>query len=166
MSTERPEFRPLQAAAPRPVWPFALLGAAVVAAVLFVARREPATAEVRPVALGNLASKIEPKEIASALALPGAPEAAKPAESPNVLGGATRGPGMVARSELEREQARSKGAQKQAAGYRKQADELQQRLNEARAQLAALQKARTPPPPSDQEQILQTLAPVLRASSN
>lgn len=192
MSTERPEFRPLQAASARSAWPFALLGAVAVAALLWVARRDAGPVGQHPVALGNLASKIDPREVAGALGLPaGAAPASgqvqapgqaqvqaqeardakpsRPAESPNLLGGtaaAARGPSMVARSELEREVARSKGAQKQAASYRKQVDELQQRLNEARGQMAAMQKARTPPPPSDQEQILQTLAPVLRASSN
>lgn len=165
MSTERSEFRPVPVAAARPLWPFALLGAVVVAAVIWVARHEAAPAAERPVALGNLAPKIDAaRETAAALALPAAAPEVKP--SPNVLGGAAHGIAMVPRSDLEREQARSKGVQQQAANYRKQVDELQQRLSDARGQLAALQKARTPPPPSDQEQILQTLAPVLRASSN
>ena len=90
----------------------------------------------------------------------------KPPEGPNVLGSAVAAAGklaMVAKTELDRELARTKGAQKQAAAYRKQIDDLQKQLTEARARIAALQQAQKPPPPSDQEQILQMLAPVLRA---
>ena len=72
---------------------------------------------------------------------------------------------MVARAELDRELARTKSAQAQSAAYRKQIDDLQKQLGAARAQIAAMQTAQKPPPPSDQEQILQTLAPVLRAGN-
>ena len=71
-----------------------------------------------------------------------------------------------ARGEGDREIARSKGAQKQVALYKKQNAELQKELDQARAQISALQQAKKGPPPSDQEQILQMLAPVLRTSSN
>ena len=92
----------------------------------------------------------------------------KVAESPNVLGNAVaaaKSMAMVAKSELDRELARTRSAQAQAAGYRKQIEELQKELGAARAQIAAIQTAQKPPPPSDQEQILQTLAPVLRAGN-
>jgi hypothetical protein len=72
----------------------------------------------------------------------------------------------VAKSELDRELGRSRAAKEQTAAYRKQVDALQRELSEARAQIAAYQKARQPPPPSDQEQILQMLAPVLRSSND
>jgi ABC-type transporter Mla subunit MlaD len=108
------------------------------------------------------------------------PEAAKPSaklpEGPNVLGGAVAAAtgavnaagklATVARAELDRELARTHTAQKQAAAYKKQVDDLTKQLAEARAQLAALNRARQPPPPSDQEQILQMLAPVLRTSND
>src|SRR2546422_631575 len=99
---------------------------------------------------------------------PSAPAAAKAPESPNVLGSAVaaaKSVAMVARAELDRELARTKSAQAQAATYRKQIDDLQKQLGAARAQIAAMQTAQKPPPPSDQEQILQTLAPVLRAGN-
>jgi hypothetical protein len=72
---------------------------------------------------------------------------------------------MVARAELDREVGRTKAAQAQAASYRKQIDDLQKQLGAARAQIAAMQAAAKPPPPTDQEQILQTLAPVLRGNT-
>jgi hypothetical protein len=50
--------------------------------------------------------------------------------------------------------------------YKKQNAELQKELEQARAQIAALQQAKKGPPPSDQEQILQMLAPVLKTSAN
>jgi hypothetical protein len=73
---------------------------------------------------------------------------------------------MVAKAELDREIARTHSAQKEAAAYRKQIEDLNKQLAEARAQLAAMQRAKMPPPPSDQEQILQMLAPVLRSSND
>jgi hypothetical protein len=102
---------------------------------------------------------------------------AKAPEGPNVLGGAVAAAAgtavnaagklaTVARAELDRELGRTRAAQKQAAAYKKQVDDLTKQLGEARAQLAAIQRARQPPPPSDQEQILQMLAPVLRSSND
>ena len=72
---------------------------------------------------------------------------------------------MVAKAELDREVGRTKTAQAQAAAYRKQIENLEKQLGAARAQIAAMQTAQKPPPPSDQEQILQTLAPVLRTGN-
>lgn len=178
MSTDRPEFRPIETAPARRAWPYAILGVAVVAAILWVAHRNAASAEMPRVALANVAPKIDSKAAAGAVAgteaaKPGAPKAEadksaqpKPPEGPNVLGSAVAAAGklaMVAKTELDRELARTKGAQKQAAAYRKQIDDLQKQLAEARTQIAALQRAQKPPPPSDQEQILQMLAPVLRS---
>jgi hypothetical protein len=178
MSTDRPEFRPIETAPARRAWPYAVLGVLVVAAGLWLVHRNVAGAEAPRLALGNVAPKIDSKGAASAVA---GTEAAKPAagkgeaekttqtkppEGPNVIGSAVAAAGklaMVAKTELDRELARTKGAQKQAASYRKQIDDLQKQLTEARAQIAALQRAQRPPPPSDQEQILQMLAPVLRS---
>ena len=169
MSTERPEFRPIETAPARRIWPYALLGAAFMGALLWIARRNVAAAESRPALFGNLAPKPEPKATTAAAIETAKPEPAKPAEGPNVLGNAVAAAGklaMVARAELDRELGRTHAAQNQAAAYRKQLDDLQRQLAEARAQIAGLQKAQKPPPPSDQEQILQMLAPVLRSSSD
>ncbi len=105
-----------------------------------------------------------PRPAASPAAAP-----AKAPEGPNVLGAAVdtaKKLATVAKAELDREVARTKSAQAQAASYRKQIDELQKQLGAARAQIAAMQTAQKPPPPTDQEQILQTLAPVLRSGSD
>jgi hypothetical protein len=181
MSTERSEFRPIEAPPARRVWPFAVLGAALVAALLFVARRDTGSADAQKVALANqkvalanVAGKMDPKAVTNAMApaeaaKPDATAGAKAPESPNVLGGAVATAtklAMVARAEFDREIARTHGAQKQAAAYKKQVDELQKQLTETRAQLAAVQRTRQAPPPSDQEQILQMLAPVLRSDSS
>jgi len=180
MSADRPEFRPIETAPARRAWPYAILGVAVVAAVLWaVHRNAAASAEAPRIALANVAPKIDSKAAMGAVvgteaAKPGAPKAeadkggaqVKPPEGPNVLGSAVAAAGklaMVAKTELDRELARTKGAQKQAAAYKKQIDDLQKQLTEARTQIAALQRAQKPPPPSDQEQILQMLAPVLRS---
>jgi type IV secretory pathway VirB10-like protein len=173
MSNERPEFPPIESSPPRRTWPWAVAGAALVVALLWVARRAPAAADARP-ALTTAAAISETKSAsateAAKPAAPGAkaPAAAKAPESPNVLGGAVaaaKSVAMVARAELDRELGRTKTAQAQVASYRKQIDDLQKQLGAARAQISAMQAAQKPPPPSDQEQILQTLAPVLRASN-
>ncbi|MFL5312515.1 MAG: hypothetical protein ACJ79H_18935 [Myxococcales bacterium] len=178
MSTDRPEFRPIETAPARRAWPYAVLGVAVVAGGLWFLQRNIAGAEVPRVALGNVAPKIDSKAAAGAVAgtAPVKAAAAKTVadktgqteapEGPNVLGSAVAAAGklaMVAKTELDRELARTKGAQKQAAAYKKQIEDLQKQLTEARARIAALQQSQKPPPPSDQEQILQMLAPVLRA---
>jgi hypothetical protein len=171
MSTERPEFRPIEAAPKRHVWFYAALGAVIAGLLIFIARRNAtAAAPAKEVALASVAPKIEPKIeplVAPAAEAPAA--AKKPPESPNLIGSAVAAAGkiaMVARSELDRELGRSRAAREQSAAYKKQVDSLQRELTEARAQLAAYQKAKQPPPPSDQEQILQMLAPVLRTSND
>jgi hypothetical protein len=169
MSTERPEFPPIEAAPARRTWPWALVGAALVLALVWALRRPQPAAEVRPSALATSAPAAvakpapAPEPVKAAIAPP-----AKIAETPNVIGNAVaaaKGAAMVAKAELDRELARTKSAQSQAAGYRKQIDDLQKELTAARAQIAAMQAAQKPPPPTDQEQILQTLAPVLRAGN-
>jgi len=130
MSSEA-EFRPIESAPARRLWPYAVLGAVIVGLVVYIAQKAP--------------------------------------ESPNVLGAAASAAGklaMVAKAELDRELGRTRAAQKQAEAYRKEISNLEKQLGETRAQLAAYQKARQPPPPSDQEQILQMLAPVLRSSND
>jgi hypothetical protein len=174
MSSERPEFQPIDTAPARRTWPWAIAGAALVVALIVVARRAPATPtpsapEAKPAALANVAPALEVKAPPSAAEpAKAAPAPAKAPEGPNVLGSAAaaaRSVAMVARAELDRELQRTKSAQAQAATYKKQIDELQKQLGAARAQIAAMQTAQKPPPPTDQEQILQTLAPVLRAGN-
>jgi multidrug resistance efflux pump len=177
MSNERPEFQPIDTPTRR-TWPWAIVGAALVVALVWFARPRASPAESRPEAraaaqLASVAPALEGK-------VPPAPSAARPAsspaaapakapEGPNVLGAAVdtaKKLAMVAKSELDREVARTKSAQAQAASYRKQIDDLQKQLGAARAQIAAMQQTQKPPPPTDQEQILQTLAPVLRSGGD
>jgi hypothetical protein len=169
MSSERPEFRPIEAAPARHVWIYAVMGAVIAGLLIFIARHNVAAASpAKEVALATVAPSGDPK----LLMVPAAEAVAaakKAPESPNVLGSAVAAAGklaMVAKSELDRELGRSRAAKEQTAAYRKQVDALQRELSEARAQIAAYQKARQPPPPSDQEQILQMLAPVLRSSND
>ncbi|HEY4769408.1 MAG TPA: hypothetical protein VIH51_02250 [Myxococcales bacterium] len=167
MSTERPEFQPIDNAPARRTWPWAVVGAALVVALLWFARRVPAPIEARPAALASVSATPEVKPAKAEPAKP-APAPAKAPEGPNVLGSAVaaaKSVATVARAELDRELARTKSAQAQAASLRKQIDDLQKQLGAARAQIAAMQTAQKPPPPTDQEQILQTLAPVLRAGN-
>jgi hypothetical protein len=167
MSTEHAEFPPIETAPARRAWPWALAGAALVVALVWAVRRPSAAAEARPAALSNVAASPEvkaPAEPAKAAAV--AP--AKASENPNVLGNAVaaaKSVAMVAKAELDRELSRTRTAQAQSAAYRKQIENLEKQLGAARAQIAAMQTAQKPPPPSDQEQILQTLAPVLRAGN-
>lgn len=174
MSTNGPDFRPVELSPKRPVWPFALVGAALVAALVFFARREADKAKVMPAVLASVAPRPEAAPApAETKAEPPKAEAMKieAAKSPNVIGGAVAAAakvaGVVPASELDRERARTRGAQKAAASYKKQIDDLAKQLaqargelQQARGQIAALQNP-TQPPPSDQEQILRTLAPVL-----
>ena len=183
MSTERPEFRPIESTPPaKRAWPFVVIGALLVAVLLFAVRRDVTAGAVRTASLTDAAIKADvskvvaspqaaaPKQIAEAPKTEAAPQpAAKTPEGPNVLGTAmasAKNLAMVAKSELDREIARTKGAQKEVAAYRKQIEDLNKQLADARAQLAALQRSKMPPPPSDQEQILQMLAPVLRSSND
>jgi hypothetical protein len=185
MSSDKPEFRPIEAAPARRALPYALAGVlAVVAAIGWMSRRNATAPDVRPVVTSNVA----PKPAAPAPAAIGAnsdeakasskplPLPPRSPEGPNVLGGAVAAAtsavnaagklATVARAELDREMARTQSAQKQVAVYKKQVDDRTKQLAEARAQLAAIHRAKQPPPPSDQEQILQMLAPVLRTSND
>jgi len=169
MPNERPEFRPIEAAPARRLWPYAVLGAIIAGLLIWIFRHDGPGAQQKQVALATVppaaaSAQIDPKPLVS-------PEVSKPKEkdSPNVIGNAVAAAGklaMVARAELDRELGRTKAAQKQVDAYRKQIGDLQKELTEARAQMAAMQKTHAPPPPSDQEQILQMLAPVLRTASN
>jgi len=187
MSTERPEFRPIESTpTAKRAWPFVVIGALLVAVLLFAVRRDVTAGSVRTASLTDASLKAD---VSKVIAPTPAPAPAQPApqkavaeaprdpsllplkapEGPNVLGtavNAAKSLAMVAKSELDREIARTKGAQKEAAAYRKQIEDLNKQLAEARAQLAAIQRAKMPPPPSDQEQILQMLAPVLRSSND
>src|SRR5437763_204078 len=138
MASSAPEFRPVELQQRRPVWPFAVVGAAAVAAALiFFARRESDRGPAKPVVLSNVAAKVEPKAVAQAIAEPAKPEAPKveAAQSPNVIGGAVaaavKAAGVVPASELDRERARTRGAQKAAAVYKKQLDDLNKQLVQA-----------------------------------
>jgi hypothetical protein len=176
--TDHPEFRPIETVPARRVWPYALLGAVLVSALVFVIAHRSSSAQAMPIVTAEpqsaaLTPKIDPQQ-----ALPHAEAAMKPSQGPNVLGAASvenlkaaavsavEKTKAVARGEIERESARTKSAQKEALSYRKQNAELQRELDAAKAQIAALQQAKKGPPPSDQEQILQMLAPVLKTSSN
>ncbi len=163
--SDRPEFRPIEASPARHIWPYVAMGAVIAGLLIFIARRNAgAAAPQKEVALATVAPKIEPLVAPAADAL-----AKKPAESPNLIGSAVSAAGklaMVAKSELDRELGRSRAAQTQTAAYKRQVESLRKELTEARAQIAAYQKARQPAPPSDQEQILQMLAPVLRTSND
>ena len=168
MSTEHAEFPPIETAPARRTWPWALAGAALVVALVLAVRRPSLAAEAKPAALSNVAAAPETK--APAAAEPAKTGIALPAktENPNVLGNAVaaaKNVAVVAKAELDRELSRTRTAQAQAAAYRKQIENLEKQLGAARAQIAAIQTAQKPPPPSDQEQILQTLAPVLRAGN-
>jgi hypothetical protein len=167
MSSERPEFRPIESAPARRLWPYAVLGAALVAALIYIGRRNAAPPE-HAVALGNVAPKAEPPKLEPLTAVAEKAKAAAQQE-PNVLGAVTsaaKSVAMVARAELDRELGRTQTAQRQALAYRKQIGDLEKQLADARGQIAALTRAKAPPPPSDQEQILQMLAPVLRSSND
>jgi hypothetical protein len=172
--TDRPEFRPIESVPARRVWPYAVLGAVAVAALVFVIAHRGATpAATEPQALASLAPKIDAAQAQAAIAQPARGEtvaaASKPSEGPNVIGAAmekAKTLASVARGEVDRELARTRSAQKQTEQYRKQNAELQQELAQAKSQIAALQQAKKGPPPTDQEQILQMLAPVLKTSSN
>jgi hypothetical protein len=174
--TDHPEFRPIESVPARRVWPYAVLGALAVAALVFVIAHRSASAPAAATeqqALANLAPKIDAAQAQAAIAQPMRSETAavapKPSQGPNVIGGAiekAKTLASVARGGVDRGLARAKSAQKQTDQYRKQNAELQKELEEARAQITALQQAKKGPPPSDQEQILQMLAPVLRTSSN
>ena len=167
MSSE-PEFRPIESAPARRLWPYAALGAVIVGLVVYIAQKNVRAAEPRQIAVANLAPR--PAEPAKeAPRTEPAAAAQKAPESPNVLGAAANAAGklaMVAKAELDRELGRTKAAQRQADAYRKEISNLEKQLSETRAQLAAYQRARQPPPPTDQEQILQMLAPVLRSSND
>ena len=178
MSTERPEFQPIDTAPARRTWPWAVVGAALVATLIWFVRRAPAAPEVRPAAIAaearapaaEVRTATAAAEPVKAAVIPAAvlPAPAKAPEGPNVLGSAmatAKSMAMVAKAEFEREVQKTRSAQAQAASYKKQIDELQKQLVAARAQIAAIQTAQRPPPPTDQEQILQTLAPVLRAGN-
>ncbi len=186
MSTDKPEFRPVEIAAKRPLWPFAAMGAAIVILLLVIARMQAAGAP-KQVTTANLATPPAVKAVADAMAptldaakgaVAQAAKAVEPAiaplvKGPNVIGGdkAAREARLVPQSELERERARTRGAQKLASDYKKQLSSLEKQLSVARNEAAqarnALYAAQNParPPPSDQEMILRTLAPVLSTAN-
>jgi len=200
MASDRPEFRPIEMTRSWPTWPFAIAGALVVACALYAFRRTPegdAKAKLASVvgkvdaakAVGQALSPTvetqsahvaKPAETTAAAADPKLPELALPKanEGPNVLGGpaaaaaAGHRVSMVPSAELERERARTRGAQKAMAAAQKQIQGLQAELQRSRAELASFQRAHAPrppppaPPPTDSEQILQTLAPVLQSATD
>jgi hypothetical protein len=158
------------------MWPYAVAGAMLVVALVWSLRRNAVQAAAQhpppsPQAMSDVAPEPKIAPLTSPEVARPAPAPTQPAAvaSPNLIGGAVttaKGLAMVAKSELDRALARSETAQKQAASYRKQIADLEKQLADARGQVAALQKAKMPPPPTEQEQILQMLAPVLKTSSN
>ncbi|MFN2546179.1 MAG: hypothetical protein ABR567_01970 [Myxococcales bacterium] len=164
MPNDRPEFRPIEAAPSRAhVWPYAVLGAIIAGLLIWILRQNGAQKPQQQVALATVAPKIEQPKIEPLV---------QPTEKPkdtNIIGNAVTAAGKlatVAKAEFDRELGRTRAAQKQAEAYKKQIGALEKDLTDARAQIAAYQKAHAPPPPSDQEQILQMLAPVLRSSND
>jgi hypothetical protein len=172
MPNDRPEFRPIDTAPARRAWPFAVLGAIIAALVILLLRREAPTVAVekeKAVALGNVAPKAEATTAVPAPKLEPLVQTAEKPKETNVIGSAVATAGrlaMVAKAELDRELGRTRAAQAQAETYKKQIATLEKELGEARAAIAAMQRANAPPPPSDQEKILQMLAPVLRTSND
>ena len=161
MPNDRPEFRPIEAPPAHRAWPYAVLGAIIAGLVIWIVRHQSPAVPEKAVALATVAPRADEPKIE--------PLVQKEKEAPNVIGSAVNTVGklaMVARAELDRELGRTKAAQKQADAYKKQIGALEKELAEARGQIAAIQKAHAPPPPSDQEQILQMLAPVLRSSND
>src|SRR5258706_6490691 len=156
MPNERPEFRPIETAPARRVWPFAVLGAIIMGLVIWILRHDASGAPSKQIALATVAPKAKAATADSAPKIEPLvqPEASK-AKDTNVIGNAVAAAGklaMVARAELDRELGRTRSAQKQADAYRKQIAALEKELGDARAQIAAIQKAHAPPPASDQEQ--------------
>jgi hypothetical protein len=180
--TDHPEFRPIETVPSRRVWPYALLGAVLVSGLVFAIARHSSAASAQattPQAVAALSPKIDTTQAAQTLPLPvQAAVTPKAPEGPNVLGAAAvekmksaavtavQKTKAAARGELDREVKLTKGAQKQVEAYKKQNAELQKELDQARAEITAMQEAKKGPPPTDQEKILQMLAPVLKTSSN
>src|SRR5258708_35703409 len=88
MSSERPEFRPIEAAPARHIWIYAVMGAVIAGLLIFIARRNvAAAAPAKEVALATVAPSTDPKpSVAPAAETLAA--AKKAQESPNVLGSA------------------------------------------------------------------------------
>jgi hypothetical protein len=174
MPNDRPEFRPIEAAPSRThLWPYAVLGAIIAGLVIWILRHDASAAQKpKEVALATIAPKAEPATAQPPVPLQplvqSQPEVAKPKDT-NIIGNAVNAVGKlatVAKAEFDREVGRTRAAQKQADAYKAQIATLEKQLNDARAQIAAMQRAHAPPPPSDQEQILQMLAPVLRTAND
>jgi hypothetical protein len=72
---------------------------------------------------------------------------------------------MVPRADLERETAKLRAAQKEISDLRAQLDGSQRELADARARIAAMPRPPQQPIASDRDQILQTLAPVLKTAT-
>jgi len=173
MPNDRPEFRPIEAAPSRThLWPYAVLGAIIAGLVIWILRRD-ASAGKQPqqqVAMATVPPKAEPAATQPPVPLQPLvqPEVAKPKDT-NIIGNAVNAVGKlatVARAEFDREVGRTRAAQKQADAYKAQIATLEKQLSEARAQITAMQRANAPTPPTEQEQILQMLAPVLRTSND
>jgi hypothetical protein len=168
MPNDRPEFRPIEAAPSRAhLWPYAVLGAIIAGLLVWILRHDASAAQKQQqISLATVAPK---GEAAQPKIEPLVQPTEKPKADSNIIGNAVNAAGKlatVAKAEFDRELGRTRAAQKQAETYKKQIAVLEKELTEARAQIAAIQKAHAPPPPSDQEQILQMLAPVLRSSND
>ncbi len=165
MPNDRPEFRPIETAPKAHIWPYAVMGAVIAGLLIWILRHDTTAVQAskaQPVALATVAPKAETPKIEPLVQQ----QAVEKPKDTNVIGSVASKIAMVARTELDRELGRTKAAQKQSEAYRKQIAMLEKELGDTRAQLAAIQRAKAPPPPSDQEQILQMLAPVLKASND
>ena len=174
--SETPEFRPVEPPKKWAAWPFAAMGAVIVVLVVLLARKDGEARVPKQVATATIAPKPEAvqQEIAAASrpAEPVQQANAKPkTDNPNVLGAqapaATAHAPLVPATELERERLRVRSAQKAADAYRKEVEGLKSQLAQAKGELSQakgqISAILNPPkpPPTDQEQILRTLAPVL-----
>jgi hypothetical protein len=152
-------------------WPYAVLGAIIAGLVIWILRHDASSAQKpQQVAMATVPASAGPAAAQPQVPLQPLvqPEVARPKDT-NIIGSAVSAVGKlatVARAEFDREAGRAKAAQKQADAYKAQIAVLEKQLSEARAQIAATQRAHAPPPPSDQEQILQMLAPVLRTAND
>src|SRR4051794_7073368 len=101
--SESADFRPIESAPARRLWPYAILGAVIVGLVVYIARQNVRAAEPKQVAVASLAPKL-PDPVKEAAKAEPAAAVQKAPESPNVLGAAASAAGklaMVAKAELD-----------------------------------------------------------------
>ncbi len=159
------------------VW-LVLGGVVAVGAIVWLGRREPSKDKPQVMASGNVAPQFadgkalqkDAVKLVDDTKAALAPLVKSLDSGPNVLGAqAARGPSvatasLVPSSEVERQKARARRAESQEAKARREVVELRRANAELGQRLAQMQIARRPPPPTQSEQILETLAPALRSA--